>query len=371
MRYVSSEMVMVPRLGGHFARGERRPSPHRTPVFALLALLALLLASCSRAPKTALTPTPTPRATAEATAAPTSTPEPTPHELRVAYLNLMSPIVVDVTDPVAHETFEERLAMVIEAGRSLQPDIFAVSEATWTKEHGAVWAKLAAGLGMEGSSFARATPWFPGQTKEQSDALRELVGFEEGEYLLVRSPYAILRSERRTLNPRVSEAEARAALHVVVRGPGELGEFDVYVARLAGSDEIRLAQARDLLLWVELTKGRGLVLLFVGLEARPDSPITQLFVERGYVDVAAPFGELGTCCRPSVLADAPQGPLPARTDYIFTNGWPARSAVTFATEAKMRADGRFLYPSDHAGVLASIAVPSPATPTLPASSPAR
>lgn len=353
-------MVMALSLDGHRRHGrpKGRPPFHRTPLFALIAGLLLILPACSRGGETPPPSAPT-LTTLETPTPATPTPETTPNELRVAYLNLMSPIVVDVTDPVASETFAQRLELVIEAVGALRPDIFAVSEATWTKEHGSAWAKLAAGLGMEGSSFARATPWFPGQTEAESDALRNLVGFEEGEYLLVRSPYAILRSERKTLNPRVSEAEARAALHVVVRGPGALGEIDVYVARLAGSEETRLAQARDLLVWVELTRGSGLVLLFLGLDAPPESPIAALFRDRNYVDVAAPFGTLPTCCRPNVLTETPQPPLELRTDYIFTNGWPAVSVVTFADTPRVLEGGKLLYPSDHAGLLAAIPVPRP------------
>ncbi len=352
---------MAPRLDGHRPRPLLRRGVllHRIALAALLAA-ALAAAACARSDREPQAPTPPAGTPTVAVATPTGTPEASPAEVRVAYLNLMSPIVVDVTDPVAGETFAERLGMVIEAARAVQPDIFAVSEATWTKEHGSAWAKLAAGLAMEGSSFARATPWFPGQSEEESDALRDLVGFEEGEYLLVRSPYAILRSERKTLNPRVSEAEARAALHVVVRGPGSLGEIDVYVARLAGNEETRIAQARDLLIWVELTRGRGLVVLFLGLESPPDSPVARLFAERGYLDVAAPFGALPTCCRPTVLSDAPQPPLPVRTDYIFTNGWPASSVVTFAEGPRVLEGGKLLYASDHAGLAAAIPVPESA-----------
>jgi len=362
---------MAPRLDGHRPRsGLLCGLPlHRTLLLAALALLASV--ACSRGG--GMPPSPTPLS-GTPTAVPTlasGTPEAAPAELRVAYLNLMSPIVVDVTDPVASETFSDRLAIVVEAARGVQPDIFAVSEATWTKQHGSAWAKLAAGLGMEGSSFARATPWFPGQTEEESDALRDLVGFEEGEYLLVRSPYAILRSERKTLNPRVSEAEARAALHVVVRGPGSLGEIDVYVARLAGSEEIRLAQARALLVWIELTRGHGPVLLFLGLDSAPDGPLPRLFAERGYLDVAAPFGALPTCCRATVLAEAPQ-PVSVRTDYIFTKGWPASSVVTFADQPRVLEGGKLLYASDHAGLAATLplrTLPAPTDAPTPASTP--
>ena len=281
---------------------------------------------------------------------PEGTPDDTPGEIRIAYINLMSPIVLDETDPVASETFEQRLGMVIEELQSLRPDIVAVNEATWTEEHGSAWARLAAGLGMEGSSFARATPWFPGLTEEESRELREIAGFEEGEYLLVRSPYAILRSERKTLNPRVSESEARAALHVVVRGPGRLGEFDVYVTRLAGSEAVRAAQARDLLSWVDETRGDGPVLIFAGLDAEPDSPVVRIFLERGYVDLAAAQPASLTCCRPTVRSAEPLPPPDRRSEYVFSDRWVAISAQPFADEPKELEDGSLLYASDHNGI---------------------
>lgn len=291
----------------------------------------------------------------------------------MAYVNLQSPIVVDENDLVAAETYEERLQILVDELKAFRPDIVGVSEATWTKETGQAWAKLASGLGME-AQFGRSNPWYPGQSLAESDQTRDLVGFEEGEAVLSRFP--ILEGTRIALNPRTSESEGRAALRVTVLVPG-VGEVDVYVARLSGDAGTRAQQAISLSLNVELSRGMSPRILMADLGVGPDDISAQLFTAQRYYDAASAAedgAELGTCCRSQVLvAGNPTGtpglspttqpvepgtptsepePGMSTTMYIFASSWRAVEFDLVGDEPQLRPDGSQLYASDHNGISA-------------------
>lgn len=320
---------------------------------------------------------------------------PPPTELRVAFINLGSPIAVDDTDHVAAETFFERLQLVAAELEELQPDIVALTDATWTRElETSAWDVLASALRME-PHYQRANPWFPGQNREASNATRDLVGFEEGDAILSR--YPIRKGSRIALNPRASENEGRSALHVVMLIE-PYGEVNVYISRLAGAEETREAQAADLRAQIEET-GNGrptLVFTDVGLGGAPGA--VSVFTESGFEDLGAGAGDeaMATCCRTGMLFDVPPetpvggegvappmptGDAPAggdaggddddpgtpasegpdelaetRTLYVFSEIWGATSVDVFAERPNLRADGSRLYASDHNGVFAVLSL---------------
>jgi endonuclease/exonuclease/phosphatase family metal-dependent hydrolase len=366
-------------------------------ISALVFLFALTAcgANEARVPRT-LEPgtpesSPTPRPSSQ-------TPQPAPSELRVAYISLGSPITLDENDTEAADTYADRLQLVIEELRAFDPDIVALSEVTWSQSTGnAAWTTLATGLGLEGK-FARANPYYPGQTPEDSDTLRDLIGFEEGEAVLSR--YPILQSRRHALNPRTSEHEGRIALHAVVRIPG-IGDVNVLVSRLAGDEPTLQAQAADLERLIE-DEGADLpTLVFADMGIAPDSPSIALFQSSGYADVVAGIGggfNLATCCRDRLLIPAttipgtgtpllppgteddgngddeaseepvedetpdpgddaeapPVGGAMVRHSYILSNTWRATSVALFGTQAHARSDGSQLYPSYQNGLFAVI-----------------
>ena len=184
---------------------------------------------------------------------------------------------------------------------------------------------------------------------------------EEGELILSR--YPILRYERKALNPRTSEnGEGRAALHVIVKGPGALGEIDVYITHLTGGDEkLRTAQTADFIAFIGATRGKGSLIVFGDLNDQPGGAVQKAFLAGGLVDVAAAAGKpLLTCCREAVTGEQP--PLQSRTDYIFATGnWNLQSVDVFATLPRKRADGTLVYASDHDGLEATFSIP-PDTP---------
>lgn len=299
---------------------------------------------------------------------PTSVPEatatekpPPPTEYRVAFINLHSPVTQDASNAIADETFNERLAQVIDALKSLNPDLVGFNEATVTLNHGSAIAKLAKELKME-YQYVRANPNLPGLTAEQNEALAKQAGFEEGELILSR--YPILRWEPRLLNPRTSESgEVRAALHLVIKGPDTIGNIDVFITHLTGGgDAIRSRQTADFVNFVVQSRGQGPVIAMVGQSDPSGESTYGQFSAIGLRDV---FGKepVYTCCRESILGEQP--PLTVRSDYLLYGGWAPASFRLFAEVPLPRAaDGAPLYASDHNGIAAVFPVPLPEEPRI-------
>src|SRR5690349_16160336 len=177
-------------------------------VLWLAVLLIGLAAACGgddNGDPTRSTPAPSsPVATATITVGDDA--HPVTPELRVAYINLESPVALDTTNSQASDTYDHRLAMVISELKDFRPDVVGFSEATNTKAHGNAVATLARELKMEPQTV-RANPWFPDASTEQNDEIAKQSGFEEFEVILTRSAFPILKAESRWLNPRTSETE--------------------------------------------------------------------------------------------------------------------------------------------------------------------
>lgn len=275
-------------------------------------------------------------------------------EFRVATINMMSPVSLDSTNNVASETYEQRLDLLIEQLKTFKPDVVVLNEWTNTKAHGNPAARLGKELKME-YQWVRANPWFPGQSKEQNDAIADQIGFQEGELILSR--HRILRADPRWLNPRTSETEGRAVLHVVLQAPAPLGDVDIYVTHLtSGGDRVRAAQVLSVAAAVKETRGSGPLLLVGDLGDLPGSATVQPFLDAGLVDLIAD-STLVTCCREAIIGDLP--PLTTRTSYIFGFGWLGPKLWQFGDKPKSRADGSLLYTSDHNGIFAVFPVRSP------------
>ena len=275
-------------------------------------------------------------------------------EFRVATINMMSPVPLDSTNNVASETYDQRLDILIEQLKAFKPDVVVLNEWTNTKAHGNPAARLGKELKME-YQWVRANPWFPGQSKQQNDAIADQIGFQEGELILSR--HRILRAEPRWLNPRTSETEGRAVLHIVLQAPVPLGEVDVYVTHLtSGGDKVRATQALAVAANVKETRGAGPLLLVGDMGDVPGSATIQPFIEAGLVDLIAD-SPMVTCCRDAIIGDLP--PLTTRTSYIFGIGWFGPKLWQFGDKPKGRADGSLLYASDHNGIFAVFPVRPP------------
>lgn len=327
----------------------------------LLVAVPFAAAACggesNRPIPSALTPTPE-AGTPTPPALPTTPTEP-PRELRVAFINLAAPLPIDAADPALSTTFEERLALVVRELKAFDPDVVGFNEASWTKEHGRASDLLVKELKME-PVYARANPWYPGQTRDESDQLVKLAGFEEGELLLVRSdrfPIVKVEPMESGLNPRTSESgERRTALHLVIRGPEPTGDIDIYITHLTGGGtSVRSAQSQFLLDWIDKTRGNGRLIVMGGLGDTVDVETLDVFASSGITGVTPE--EAPTCCRASVVGEQP--PLTMHTDFLLTNGWNPKETALWGHEPIQRADGSWLYASDHNGLRATFELDPP------------
>jgi endonuclease/exonuclease/phosphatase family metal-dependent hydrolase len=296
----------------------------------------------------------TPLTTVTATIASEITPVPT--EFRVAFVNLMSPVALDSTNPEASDTYEQRLGLIIDELKAFKPDLVGFNEATNTKAHGNAAATLAKELKME-QQQVRANPWFPDATKEQNDEIAKQSGFEEFEVILTRAAFPILKADPQWLNPRTSETEGRAVLHVVVKAPAPMANIDVYITHLTGGgDKVRAAQATSLMSFVANTRGTGPLLLMGDLSDVSTSGAYKVVTGGGLHDLGAE-GNLPTCCREKTIGQQP--PVTQRTDYLFADRWVAPAVGLWADKPHQRADGSWLYASDHNGLTAVFALAQP------------
>lgn len=338
------------------SRRMRTVSIHLAFVMGAAALLAGACGGDGDRPAAA-TPAQTTSATADTTTA--ATPVEAPTELRVAYINLLHPVTVDAENTTPAETAGERLAIVIEELKRLEPDIIAVSEATQE-----AISTMIRELKMEYATF-QSNPWAVGQTMQQAKELSDQLGYWEGEAILVSSQYTPERTDIHQVNPRTSVSENRSVGLMVLNGPPGVGKVNVYVTHLTdGGDEARAEQARDVAAWIEETRGEATVLLLGDFSSAADTGTYRaLTEENGYADVAVAATErpaAGTCCRASVVGEQP--PLTATTSYIFSKGWGATSVAVFGAEPRQRPDGTLLYASDQNGLFAVLPLSSEGLP---------
>lgn len=326
---------------------------------AIVASAALFLAACGgdddltiMQPATSTPSAPAASATPDQQAAPT--------EFRVAFINLMSPISLDVTNTTAGDTYEARLNLVIEQLKEFKPDLIAFNEATKTNAHGSVEDRLVKELKLE-SVYITAKPWYIGLSKEANAELAKQVGSQEGELVLVRSDrFPILGYEKTWLNPRTSEAEGPGVLHLKVKGPASIGEIDVFVSHLTGIEtKVRAQQAASFAQFIKAQKGSGPTIVLGDFGDPAGTATQQAFVDIGLSDILEQSG-LQTCCREGVMGE--QAPLTSRTDYILTSQWMPSALGVFADQPKKLEDGSLLYASDHNGLTAVFPISGPPGP---------
>jgi endonuclease/exonuclease/phosphatase family metal-dependent hydrolase len=321
-------------------------------VLLLILLVVLPLgAACGGGPSQG-SPYPPTETPTESPALPTATPEPTPEptQLRVAFINLMSPRSLDETDTVPGDTYEARLQLVISELKAFNPDVVAFAEATRTDQFGDTVDRLATELRMQPQA-AHVNPGFVGQTEEQMRKLASEIGWQENILILVRGDrFPDLGATYKWLIPRTSDPEARRALHVKIKGPGDSGDIDLFVTHLTGGgEEIRGLQAQSFASFVVAHRSFNPAVIFADLSDGPETPAYEALKEIGLED---PFeeSEVATCCRVSVIGQ--QEPMTDRTDYIFSWGWTPAETGTFGDNTSTLSDGTLVYPSDHLGLWA-------------------
>lgn len=151
---------------------------------------------------------------------------------------------------------------------------------------------------------------------------------------------------------------------VVAHVPGG-SPFRFFVTHLEEdlAPPIQIAQAQELL---GIVAGERRPVVLVGdFNSAADGSQTETYGDilgAGYVDIwarARPFSPGYTCCRPaSLLLD---GPLTHRIDFVFVDGLRRHGAVGATSAQRVGAEASDetasgLWPSDHAGVVASFSI---------------
>ena len=249
---------------------------------------------------------------------------------------------------------EARLAMIIEGLRALDPDVVALQESPVTRRRGDVAARIAQALGLA-HVHARAT--------ERVFPLRVLgrlivgaLGFVEGPAILSRFPIAAtevydLPRCQRWFDPRV-------ALRADIQTPaGVVAVFSTHTAR----DDCQTRRVAEL---ASEPNGRPAVVMG-DLNTGETAPALGAFHDRGFVDLFRAANPDAPGLTVWQRIDAPSPTVFRRVDYVFVKAGDGRAATAVSARLVLntpgtRDDGGTLWPSDHYGVFAEVAL-SPAS----------
>jgi endonuclease/exonuclease/phosphatase family metal-dependent hydrolase len=247
---------------------------------------------------------------------------------------------------------EMRLDLVTEALRGLDPDVIALQEASWSRSRGEVASRLAGRLGLN-HAYAPAsmrlfdTSWF-------NRAAAAFMDFSEGPAILSRFPIA--RSETHKLPRCGRRLDPRVLLFVELVTPaGLLPVFSTHTSGHACHAEAIAALVRE--------RHRDLPGVLMGdLNAVESSEaVTSLIAEAGLVDAFRaknPDAPGYTVWQPVMV---PQRRAFRRVDYVLMAPGRTFPGAVLGSRIVVDAPGRLpdgsaIWPSDHYGVLADLAV---------------
>jgi len=137
--------------------------------------------------------------------------------------------------------------------------------------------------------------------------------------------------------------------------------FQFVSTHLDSNKSIGEAQANELLARLGMTAEPQLV---VGdFNALPTDATHADMVAARFIDVGGAVGAIGaTCCQAPDL-DNPVSLLSGRIDYVFDRGFSSIASAFLVGDTPFETV-RPVWPSDHAGVIATVAVPEPSAGSL-------
>lgn len=254
---------------------------------------------------------------------------------------------------------DERLAMTVAQLHRLRPDVIALQEASIGWGRGNVAERIARELGYyvahAPASERVFAGWLLGSTLGRLST--RLINFNEGPAVLSRWPIV----DRRVFDlPRCERLlDPRVLLRVEIEAPG--GRLPVYSTHTSGAacqleriDAVVRAQRNGVpgLLMGDLNETEQFPAL---ARLSRQGGLTDAFraanpEDAGYTDVQRP--------------DAPAPTVSRRYDYVFVIPGARGSGAVLTSrvvlnEPRQRADGTTIWPSDHYGVLAELALARP------------
>jgi endonuclease/exonuclease/phosphatase family metal-dependent hydrolase len=248
---------------------------------------------------------------------------------------------------------EERLEMTIRQLKELDPDIIAVQEASNSRTHGNVPERLANALGLH-VVFEPATEHVFGLWPLDSMVVG-MMGFKEGPAILSRFP--ITASHVYDLPRCTKWLEPRILLGTELSTPW--GPIQVFSTHTARGDECQMERVGAI---VREQLGAGPSLLMGDFNSPETSQVlVTLRSEAGFIDafrIANPEAKGPTVWQ---RIESAQSTVSRRVDFILLlNGHEqvasVRSSYLVLDRPGRLADGAVLWPSDHYGVLAELAI---------------
>jgi endonuclease/exonuclease/phosphatase family metal-dependent hydrolase len=250
---------------------------------------------------------------------------------------------------------EARLDLAADALRALRPDVVGLQEASVGRGRGDVAARLGARLGLHHVGVAATERVFG--VRPLDWLVTRLINFREGPAILSRFP--IVASEvhdlprcRRRLDPRVLlRADVQTPQGVLSVYSTHVSRDDCQVERIAA-----LVRERRGALPAVLTGDFNAVETSTGIAALTGDGVIDAFRR------ARPREDGATVWQ---RIEAPASTVSRRVDYVFVVPGTALTAQVLDSrvvldEPRRWPDGRTLWPSDHHGVVADLAlVPVP------------
>jgi endonuclease/exonuclease/phosphatase family metal-dependent hydrolase len=288
-------------------------------------------------------------------AAPASAQESPPPAVRVVTLNVLHGGALSGWSG-NDQHLDARLDLVSEALLSLRPDVIALQEASWSRRRGEVASRLAGRLGMNHVYAPASARLFDAGWINRAAAA--LLNFTEGPSILSRFPIARWEAHRL---PRCGRRfEPRVLLYAELETPH--GRLPIFSTHTAGDP----CHTRAVAALVRERLGNLPGVLMGDLNAVESSAaITTLTGEAGFVDA---FRSLHPDARGATVwqpVTAPQRRAFRRVDYVFLVPGHAFAGTVKDSRVVVDAPGRLpdgstLWPSDHYGVLADLALFPPA-----------
>jgi endonuclease/exonuclease/phosphatase family metal-dependent hydrolase len=239
------------------------------------------------------------------------------------------------------ERLRQRLDLIANEIRRQDVDIACLQEVPWTPHLGSAARYLARETGLN-HLYLRA------------NGNRWTILFEEGEAILSR--YPLRHVAFRELSPRAGFYEHRVVLQATAVTPW--GDVNVFVTHLThGDPEVNRAQAASLQAHVS-TAGERPSIVAGDFNATQDTPQIQA---TGWTDAyrAAHPDDPGFTCCVDDLSGGPEKALEKRIDYILVVPGTERIEVEDSRrvlDRPARLGDRWLWASDHAGVLTTLSV---------------
>jgi len=236
------------------------------------------------------------------------------------------------------DRWPERLPLLLADMAALQPDLLGVQECVFAVGQDRL-------LGAAGDGLYEIHRGWAGRP-------------EYGNSVLVRSPLGKMDGDSAV--ERLELGRSRSALRVAVTIPGgvSLAMVVTHLHHLPADEDAREAQARELVAWLDARPSPGGAIVVGDFNAEPVEATYRVMVEAGFRSAFAEAnGHEPAVTWPSGI-QAPGMDTdgdPGCLDYIWLRG-PLRATAARLVFDRPAVEDPTLYPSDHLGLAARVAV---------------